>query len=323
MKRAVARTLRAAFVVAVIVGLILFGRTIEWRQTWQALRSTSPALLAVAALVNLLSLALKGVRWWIFLRPVGVTSLWLAIRATFTGAALNNVLIANSGEAARVLLVSRAAHVPSAGVLASLALERLFELVGYVLMLAISASLLPLPHAISDMRPFAFAALVLTLVLLMYLLRHPEKVDMPLLEGETFLHRARHYGRRFARTIGSISTTGRFGVSLAISVGVWALQVVTYALTARAARFPVPLVATVAAILAVNLGFAVRTTPGNVGVFQMIYAVTVAAFGLDKDQAIAVALLIQAQQIIPVTVIGLLAAPRFVLDKGASTAEST
>ena len=314
------RVLRVLLVAAVLVALVVFAATIEWRQTWQALRHTSPALIAAAALVNLLSLALKALRWWIFLRPIGVSSLWLAMRATFAGAALNNVLIANSGEAARVVFVSRATHVPSAGVLASLALERLFEMVGYVILLAVSVSLLPLPSALADTRPYAFVALGLMLALLVYLLRHPERVEMPLLEGDTLLHRARHYGRRFARIVGSISTTRRFGVSMVITAAVWGLQVATYALTARAARFPIPLVATIAAILAVNIGFALRTTPGNVGVFQMIYAVTATAFGLDRDQAIAVALLIQAQQIFPVIALGLLAAPRMILERSAPAA---
>ena len=74
------------------------------------------------------------------------------------------------------------------------------------------------------------------------------------------------------QTIGGISTGPRFAVALALSVGIWAMQVWTYSLTARAAHFNLPLVGTVAAILAVNLGFAVRATPGNVGVFQAMYA---------------------------------------------------
>ena len=71
-------------------------------------------------------------------------------------------------------------------------------------------------------------------------------------------------------------------------------------------------VGTVAAILAVNLGFAVRATPGNVGVFQAAYALIAVAFGMDKDQAIAVAFLIQTQQIIPITLIGVAMAPEFI-----------
>jgi uncharacterized membrane protein YbhN (UPF0104 family) len=75
------------------------------------------------------------------------------------------------------------------------------------------------------------------------------------------------------------------------------------------------LVGTVAAILAVNLGFALRATPGNVGVFQAAYALTAAAFGMDKDQAIAVAFLIQTQQILPITLIGAALAPEFIFKR--------
>jgi uncharacterized membrane protein YbhN (UPF0104 family) len=93
------------------------------------------------------------------------------------------------------------------------------------------------------------------------------------------------------------------------------LQVWTYSLTARAAHFNLPLVGTVAAILAVNLGFAMRATPGNVGVFQAMYALIAVGFGMDKDQAIAVAFLIQTQQILPVTAIGVIVAPEFIFKR--------
>ena len=121
--------------------------------------------------------------------------------------------------------------------------------------------------------------------------------------------------KHLMQTIAGISTGPRFGMALALSVGIWAMQVWTYSLTARAANFNLPLVGTVAAILAVNLGFAVRATPGNVGVFQAMYAATAVGFGMDQDQAIAVALLIQTQQIIPVTLIGVAMAPEFILKR--------
>src|SRR5205823_12459075 len=105
-----------------------------------------------AAVVNIVSLALKGVRWWIFLRPVGAPSMWLAIKATFAGAGLNNILVANGGEAARVVFVARAAHVQSAKILATLALERMFELIGYIVMLALSVSFLNLPPSLDRTR---------------------------------------------------------------------------------------------------------------------------------------------------------------------------
>lgn len=316
MKKAVSRSIRVVLTVAILAGLVVFARKVNWSTTWTSITTASASVLLLAALVNLASLALKAVRWWIFLRPIGVPSLWMAVRATFAGAGLNNILVANGGEAARVVFVARAAHVQSAKVLATLALERLFELIGYVVLLALSVSFLELPHTLERMRPVAWVALGLVLVLLVYLVRRPEVIEVP--AAETVIGWRAHasaYLKQLARTIGGISTGPRFVVALALSVGIWALQVWTYALTARAADFNLPLVGTVAALLAVNLGFAIRATPGNVGVFQAMYALTAVGFGMDKDRAIAVALLIQTQQIIPITLIGVALAPEFIFKR--------
>jgi uncharacterized protein (TIRG00374 family) len=316
MKQHASRLVRIGLTIAIIAGLVLFARQVNWHTTWQNIADADRDVLAFAALVNLLSLVVKGVRWWIFLRPIGAPSLWLAIRATFAGAGLNNILVANGGEAARVVFVARAAHVPSAKVLATLALERMFELIGYIVMLALSVSFLELPSALSRTRPMAWAALAAVIVLMIYLVRRPERAEV--LVNETVVGwrgRLASYMKRFIHTIGGISTGPRFVMALLLSVAVWAMQVWTYALTARAAHFNLSLVGTVAALLAVNLGFALRATPGNVGVFQAAYALTAAAFGMDKDQAIAVAFLIQTQQILPITLIGAALAPEFIFKR--------
>ena len=323
MKRHLTRALRLTITGIIVVMLVVFATKVNWHSTWAAIQDSSISILLAAALVNLLSLGLKGVRWWIFLRPIGVTSLWLAIRATFAGAGLNNVLVANSGEAARVIFVSRAAHVTSAKVLATLALERLFELIGYVVMLALAVSFLPLPSVLERTRPFAWLALAAIAAMLVYLVRRPEGAEH-ILEGTVvgWRAKARVYLRRFMHALAGISTGPRFGVALALSVSIWALQVATYALTAEAAHFPLPLVGTVAAILAVNIGFAIRATPGNVGVFQMLYAATTTAFGYDQNTAIAVAFLIQTQQILPVTLLGIALAPEFIFQKRRKVART-
>jgi uncharacterized protein (TIRG00374 family) len=313
MKPAVKHTLRIGLTVVILVMLILFARKVNWHATWEAMRSASLPLLLAAALINVSSIMVKAIRWWIFLRPLGVQSLWLVTKATFAGAGLNNVLVANGGEAARVVFVARSAHIQSAKVLATLALERLFELVGYVVMLSLAATFLELPPQLEKAKYFAVAALIAMGVLLVWLLKRPDVIETvagP--KPATWQGRLKQYGSRFVSTIGAVSSGPRFIAALLLSVAAWGLQVATYQMTARAAHFPMTTVATVAALLAVNLGFALRATPGNVGLFQLAYAATAAAFGLDKDQAIAVAFLIQAQQILPVTLLGVALAPEFI-----------
>lgn len=293
------RGARALLFVAVIAVLIGFARTVDWAESWRSIRSTTPELLALAALAHVTSLVLKGTRWWVFLRPIGVRPLALALRVTFMGAALNNVLIANSGEAARVLWIARSERVSKGRVLATLLLERFFESFGYVVLLALSVSLFALPPALERLRAVAFVALAVMAGLLAYLAR------------------ARRRSTRFLDTLTTISSGPRFGAAALLTAGVWSLQVASYHLTATAAGFPISLVGSIAALLACNASFALRATPGNVGVFQAVYAMIAVAFGMDRDAAIGVALLIQTQQVLSTTLLGLSAAATGTLPRAA------
>jgi uncharacterized protein (TIRG00374 family) len=322
MKPAHKHALRLGLTVLILVMLVLFARKVNWHATWAGIRTASLPLLVVAAVLNIMSIVVKAVRWWVFLRPVGAPSFWLALKATFAGAGLNNVLVANGGEAARVVFVARSADVPSATVLATLALERLFELVGYVTMLSLAVTFLELPHTLERVKPFAIATLIGMFALLAWLIRRPTVVaELAAPRAATWHGRLRDYFARLGRTIGAVSSVPRFGAALVLSVVAWGLQVATYQVTANAAHFPLTLVGTIAALIAVNLGFALRATPGNVGLFQAAYAATAVAFGFDRDQAIAVAFLIQAQQILPVTLLGVALAPEFIFSKRRKAAE--
>lgn len=313
MNQKASHALRIGLTLLILVMLVIFATKVNWHDIWNSIRATSRSMLLAAALVNVASIAVKAVRWWIFLRPIGATSLPLALRATFAGAGLNNVLVANGGEAARVVFVSRSAHITSAKVVATLALERLFELVGYVVLLSLAATFLDLPPALEKAKYFAIPLLVGMCALLVWLLRRPDVVEAvagP--KPATWQGKLKRYGSRFIATIATVSSGPRFISALLLSVLAWALQVATYQMTARAAHFPMTTVATIAALLLVNLGFLFRLTPGNVGIFQTAYATAAVAFGLDRNQAIAVALLIQAQQILPVTLLGVALAPEFI-----------
>ena len=177
MHQKVSHALRLGLTLLILVLLVIFATKVNWHDIWASIRTASRTMLLAAALVNLLSIVVKAVRWWVFLRPIGATSLPLALRATFAGAGLNNVLVANGGEAARVVFVSRSAHITSAKVVATLALERLFELVGYVVLLSLAATFLDLPQSVDRVRPFAIVALVAMGALLIWLLRRPDVVE--------------------------------------------------------------------------------------------------------------------------------------------------
>jgi hypothetical protein len=306
------RALRVLAVLALAALLVAFGRNMDWRSVSGAVRGADPLLLACALLINLSSLTLKAVRWWVFLRPLGVASLPLVLRATFAGASLNNLVVAQGGEGARVLLVSRTAGVSSAGVLAALALERGLDVVTYLVLLVSAAWMLDLPAHIARWRAGAAVALALAIITLVLLGARagsgPPATELP--SRETRIGRLLAYLRRVHGGVALVATPARLVVAMLLSVAAWALQVATYHLVALAAHLSLPFAGSVAAMLAVGISFLIRATPGNVGVFQVVYALTVRSFGIAEGPAVAVALLIQMLQVVPTVLVGTLVAPR-------------
>jgi uncharacterized protein (TIRG00374 family) len=317
------QALRWIFSIAMLVAVVLYGRTIDWTAAWAAIRSASLPILAIATLANFITLAAKAVTWWIFLRAVGVPSLSLAVKATVAGAGLNNILVANSGDAARVVFVPRASQASSAAVLAALALERLFDLIGYIVLMASAAFFLPMPHEVARWRYAAVGVLLGVVVLFGVLLRRSPGVVAATIYPSTLFGRMRTYLDRFMISVRSILTLQRISLAMLLSLVNWAAQIATYHLVAVAAHFPISIVGSVTTLITANVGFLVRATPGNVGVFQMVYGVTAQALGLDKASAVAVALLLQLIQNLPVTLLALVVAPDLLLhwrDKRGSAA---
>ena len=319
--------IRWALSAAILVFLILFARTIDWHAAWNSMRHASLPLLAAAIGVNTLSVLLKGVRWWLFLRPIGITSLPLAMRATIAGAGLNNVLVANGGDAARVVFVSRVTGVSSSTVLASVALEKLFDPIGFVMLLVVGVIVFELPPQFEAWKLAAevtLGVIVLLLIFFVYATRNikPEHVPERRATPRTWTGKFVAYFKSFGQTAGRLATGPRFLAAMVLSLLSWGCQLWCFDLAASAAHVPIPLAGSLACLLGINVGLIIRATPGNVGFFQFVYALMAEQFGVTRNDAIAVSLLIQTLQILPLTLLGIALAPEFIFKRGKEDSET-
>ena len=325
MNAKVGRSIRWLLTGIIVVFLIIFARTIDWAQAWSSIRHASLSLLLVAIAVNFLSIIIKGIRWWVFLRAAGSPSLWLSLRATIAGAGLNNVLVAYGGDAARVVFVARATGIPSSTILATLALERLFDPVGFVIMIVYAVVAYELPPSLEKWRIPAEIALAIIAILIGWFLvsaRRAKPADTAR-QGEAsgVWSRFKSYLAGFAASTRELATPSRFLAALVLSLASWACQALTFKYAALAAHVPMSNAASVATLIAINLGLIIRATPGNVGFFQFVFALTAEPFGIARNDAIAVSLLIQTLQIIPVTLIGVALAPEFIFERSRRVAK--
>jgi glycosyltransferase 2 family protein len=286
--------------VVVLILLCYAVRQVNWTVAVAAMRHASIATLAVAILLNGASLCLRSLRWWIFLRALGIGSFRLAVRGVILGCGVNNLFVANGGEAARTVLVARAARAPSASVLATIAVERLFDPFCFGLLVVLGSFTIPLPPGLSGVRFLGVAVLLATAGMLIVLLRMHGTPRRPIPT-----HGWRHHVWMLRSQASGLATPRRFGAALLISTSVWLLQLAEYAVVASALGVSLPFAASVAAMIAINAGLVLRATPGGIGYFEFAYAVAVSHFGLSADVAVATALVIQMIEIIPVTIAAL------------------
>lgn len=269
-------------------------------------------MLMIVVAATLFSTAMKGLRWWIFLRRSTTLRLGEVVRFTYAGLGLNAVLLANAGEVVRVGLAARAAKAPIATVLGSLASDKVVEILAFFAMAMLAVLVQP-----TDLFP-ASKVVVPALVVFGFFVafvayrgNSPENLLEPVVTGgwRGYMHKGRSFISRFvneARTrLRGMDAVKAFGISLVY----WPTQIIAFAAGAEAVGLDLPIVATIAAVVAVNLAGFIRATPGNVGVFQVFYALAVTRFGFPQEQAVAAAILIQSVQLVAVVISGIIAAP--------------
>src|SRR6185295_13418459 len=119
---------------------------VEWAKVGDALRNAAIGWVLIAAALNFLNLAAKTARWGTMLGPlgrVGYMRLYYYLIVSYAASAL---LPARAGEALRIYLLRRRDNVPVADSVGVVVVEKLFEVLGLLAVVAPLPLLLELPH---------------------------------------------------------------------------------------------------------------------------------------------------------------------------------
>lgn len=302
---------RLLFALVTLVIAWLVAQAVDWNAVVTSIAHASLPMVVLLAAASLAATTIKGIRWWIFLRRSTNLTPGKVIRFTFAGLGLNSILLANAGEVVRVGLAARAANVKVATVLGALASDKVVEMMGFFAMAMLAVTVQPREvFSVTAVMVPSVAVMVL-IVALIVIRTHPETADPPMhpTGWRSHVEKSKRFILRFANEardrLRGMDAARAFGISLVS----WPLQIVAYSAGAAAVGLHLPLAVTISAVVAVNLSNFIRATPGNVGVFQLVYALTVSRFGYSQDHAVAAAVLIQSVQLLVAVGAGIIAVP--------------
>jgi hypothetical protein len=132
-----------AFVMAAGLLYFAFAGT-DFAQAWKHALTANPLYIAIMCIVCLLGHILRAWRWIYLLEPIGnrKVSLWNSFCAVILGYAVN-VPIPRGGEVVRLVSLSKSEKLPWAGVLPTMLIDRMLDLVMLGLLIGLTLALLP------------------------------------------------------------------------------------------------------------------------------------------------------------------------------------
>lgn len=322
------RTVAGIAVTGVLLWWLVAKSGIDWAESWRHIRTADPFLMVLSGLVATLIFPLRARRWRTILEPsvpgIRFAPLW---HATAIGMMANNVLPFRGGEFVRAFVVTREEpRVRFATAFGSLAVDRMFDAIVVLLLLAVAIPADADPRVIAGARVTGIGMVGL-LVMLYVLVLYPDRV-VRLFHATVsrLLPRAAERGeallRSFAEGLGALRSATRFAAVFLWALAHWLVNALSYWIAFQAVGIEAPWMAALFVQGAIVLGAAVTPTPGFVGGFEFAAVLGLLAFGVDETLAAGWAVAYHAVSWLPITMLGLFYLARLGLGVREVVAES-
>lgn len=294
------------------LGLLwLASRGVSWVGVADALGSARWGLIAVGLGCVLLATLLRAWCWRRLLVATTVPLTFFQVwKILLIGQFLNICVPARAGDVARIYLLGGAAEMSKTGAATSLVLEKFFDATTLLLLLGPVSLLVDLPASLVGVRRgVAVAALLLPLAVIVLAWRGTALVE--LLERRTdadggVIATLARSARTIVQSLAVLSRWQDLAVLQVAYLGVWfALVGVNYAvLLALDLASADAVLAAFVVMIVLQVGTAVPSTPGKIGVFQYLAVLALAPFGVAREPALTYGVLLHVTGFAPLVALG-------------------
>jgi glycosyltransferase 2 family protein len=277
------------------VFLFLAVRNIHWPEVWFAWQGARVDLLLLGALLLVACWGVSSVIWRVLLSPAP----GLRVRDTFAyiciGFLANTVLPFRLGELARATLIGRKKGLGISRALGSIALGRVFDLLTLISIILVVALAMDIPPVIqTGLASLAFGGVV-ALLFLMFLAFHQERLPrftaiLTRIMPQRLAEKAITLVQNFSTGANVLRSPGRLMLVVALCVVGGSLSGITVLTWIRAFHLPVPWYGAFFVLVVVNLGSAIPSSPGYIGVYHYLAVLALSIWVPDRNAALAYAI---------------------------------
>lgn len=286
-------------------------RNVNFEEVWDTLQASDYWWLVPALATMALAVFVRAVRWRYLFVKERRPGLWPLSEALLVGHFFNTVLPARAGDLARVGAINIRAGTSRAEALATVIVERVFDVLALLLLLFVALPWLP---EVTWVRTAAIVAVVFgiaftgcVVVLTLYGER-PLHFLMKPLGWLPFLsaHRLERAAVNLSKGLMGVRRAHLGGISFVLTVISWLLFALSFWLVMLCFDFGLAPGAGLLVVIATGFSLALPAAPAGLGVFEAATVVALAAYDVPKSEALSYALVLHAVNIVPFLIAGAL-----------------
>lgn len=295
----------AGIVVSVVFGWLAI-RGLDFHEVRRAMGRADLAWILAAVVVSVLGVAMRSERWRALFpresRPGHVPTFW----ASQIGLLANNVLPLRAGELVRTLALSRESGLRRTTVLATVGVERVFDLAVIAALQLAIASQLPDASVAQRFTLLALAILAVAVVVVAVLAIAPaRRIAGDLLLRLPFLRARGAVVIDSLRTgLAALRDRQLAAVALLWTLASWLVLAVAGWCVLRAFDLHLPWHAAIFLLVAVTFAQAVPASAGSVGVFELAARSALVAYGVPPAVALSAGIVLHAVSALPFIALG-------------------
>ena len=294
-----------------VVALFILLRSVDVGTAIQVLRTADIAIVGLMVVTVFLDVAFRAARWRALLMPIQRVAYPRVLGYTYLGYLANNVLPARLGELVRAHALGEGEGISRTTVLGTIVVERILDTLIVVGLAAISVLVLGVSGVLATavVLGAAFVGVLLVGLILATLSHRLPGAERVTVAAERF-PRVLDLGRRLRDGLRVVNRPSAVAWAIAFSALAWTFSIATFILGGRA--IGVELTPAQGALLSSGVALAtiVPSGPGYLGTFELTAVGIASQFGVDRDSAFAMALLVHAMILLVTSIGGAIAALR-------------
>lgn len=283
-------------------------RDVEFDALGRALSSQEYIFLVPSGGALVAGVLLRAWRWQLLFERGSRPSLRVFVNALLVGYLFNTILPARAGEVVRVQVLGRRTGISRAQVLATVVLERTYDVVVLVLLLACATPFLP---AVSWRTPALVlgAMIVSGLVAAAWAAQRSSSAAESLIRSLARLPlldpgRVERAGANFMCGLVSLRFTRLVLTAIAVTAASWLTLALSTWFLLLGTEIEAGLGAALLVLVATNLILVLPTSPAALGAFEAAAVLALSAYGVEREQALSFALVLHALNAFPYLPLG-------------------